>query len=130
MLKLKPMVCFPMKNAITMNSDCNDSPSKLVVFLFLQGTCLQQQKHVCALSSGYPLLKWDRPHIPLFTEKGFDHCCQAESTHERGNVLQGVGEICVQAESACDVFIGPMQIEALRHSSKQWNTLRQCCDAI
>lgn len=40
----------------------------------LLARCFQQQKHVCAFSSGYPLLKWDRPHIPLSTEKGFDHC--------------------------------------------------------
>lgn len=116
-LKLKPIMYFPMKNATAMNSDCNDSPSNLVMFLFLLGTCSQQQKHVCALSSGRPLLKWDRPHIPLSTEKGFDHCCQAESTREC--VLQGVGEVCVQAESACDVFIRPMQIEALPHSSNE-----------
>lgn len=63
-----------------MNSDCNDSPLELVAFLSVQGTHLQQQKHVCALSSGHPLLKWSRPHVPLCSEKGFDHCCQAEST--------------------------------------------------
>lgn len=105
-------------------------PQKLVVFLFLQRTCFQQHKHVCALSSGHPSLKWDRPHVPLSTEKWFDHCCQAELTHECGNVLQGVGEICVQAESACDVFIWPMQIGALPHSSNKRNRLRPCDDEI
>lgn len=117
-------------STITMNSDCNDSPSQLVVFLFLRWTCFQQHKHVCALSSGHPSLKWDRPHIPLSTERWFDHCCQAELTHKCGNVLQGVGEICVQAESACDVFIWPMQIEALPHSSNKRNRLRLCDDEI
>lgn len=128
LLKLKPMSCFPVNNTITINSDCSDSPSKLVPFLFLQGTCFQQQKHVCALSSGYPSLKWNRPHIPLPTEKK-DLITAAKRSQHCGNVLQGVGEICVKAESACDVFIRPMQIMALPHSNNDWNMQGLCFDA-
>lgn len=94
MLNLKAIVCFPMKNAITMNSDCNDSPSKLAMYLFLQETCFQQQKHVCALSSGHPLLKWSRPHISLSNEKGFDHCCQAESTQVWKYIARNARDLC------------------------------------
>lgn len=114
-----------------MNSDCSDSLAKLVVFLFMQGTCFQQQKHVCALSSGHPLCLSGITHtFPSSLKKGFDHCCQAESTHECGNVLQGVGELCELAKSVCDVFIRPMQAEALSHFSKEGNELSRCDDAI
>lgn len=94
MLNLKMIVCFPMKNAITMNSDCNESPSKLAMFLFLQETCFQQRKHACALSSSHALLKWSRPHITLSTEKGFDHCCQAESTQVWKFIVRNSTDLC------------------------------------
>lgn len=66
---------------IIMNPHCNDSPSKLVTFLFVPGRRFKQQKHVCALSSGYPSLKWDRPHIPLSLKKkkGFDYYTAKQS---------------------------------------------------
>lgn len=94
MLKLQPMVCFPMKNGITMNSDCGDSPSKLAVFLFYARDMLPATKARLRTFIWLSFAKVGSPtRSPSPLEK--DLITAAKSTHECGNVLRGVGEICV-----------------------------------